>query len=239
MKLNNPAEFGQKIIDQFVNEGWGSLGKRDLELLIFALLEKDGVLSRQNSNYTLARQLRITELKLAVLRRDGTARWRPLLGEQPEAVLKRVINEALQTKKLEFTLKSLSDLKLKEGLIPLLVDHPDDRAELEHAIKQIGAIPLYERNREVVLVHYKVLFALIENLGLNEHNLKALQKNLKKIMDGQLSLKKYLMTPVNEITMEGTRAALNDAGAIVTVGGFKELLPALLKIIIPSISEAQ
>ena len=78
LKLKNPQEFGDKILEQFQKEGWGSLGKRDLELLIYILLEKDGALTRNLSNYDIARQLRITEAKVAGLRRDAYARWRPL-----------------------------------------------------------------------------------------------------------------------------------------------------------------
>lgn len=50
MELNNASAFGSSLLKQFLAEGWGSLSKRDLELLAFILLEKDGCLDRAASN---------------------------------------------------------------------------------------------------------------------------------------------------------------------------------------------
>ena len=46
IKLKNPTQFGEKILDYFLEQGWQSLSKRDLELLMFLLLEQDGAIQR-------------------------------------------------------------------------------------------------------------------------------------------------------------------------------------------------
>ncbi len=232
--LNDPAEFGRKILDQYQKEGWGSLGKRDLELLIYVLLEKDGALVRNQSNYSIARQLRVSEAKVAALRRDAYARWRPLTGEESAAVLKRVLLAALNQDRLEQTVK-FAGRKMSDGFIPLLIEHPDDRAEIEHAVKEASGIPVYERNREVLLVHYETLLLIAEKLGILESDPSTIQKELRKILGDQASLAEFLKKPVSKITLDGARQALNDAGAIVVEGGLRNLLPIFLKLVIPSI----
>ncbi len=233
--LNDPGGFGQLILDKYVAEGWGSLGKRDLELLFFILLEKDGALYRGSSNYEVARELRVTVSKVASLRKDAYARWRSLTLEQPADVLKRVFRSALTKQQLDQTMKYATERRMDDGFVPLLVEHPDDRAEVEHAIKAAGAIPVLERNREVVLVHYETLLEIAEGLGLLETDPRKIQREFKKIFSTQETLRDFLTTPVGELTLAGARAALNDAGTIVIEGGLRELLPNLMKIVIPSI----
>ena len=233
--LRDPGSFGQLVLKHYVTEGWGSLSKRDLELLIFILLEKDGALDRGASNYEAARALRVTESKVAALRRDAYARWRPLALEQPEDVLRRVLRAALTKTQLDQTMNFATERRMDEGFIPLLVEHPDDRAEVEHAIKDAGSIPVLERNREVVLIHYRTLLLIADSLNLLETDPIRVQRDFKKMFSKQESLKDFLTTPVGELTPAGARAALNDAVFIAIDGGLRGLLPSLLKTVIPSI----
>lgn len=234
--LKDPAEFGRRILDQYQREGWGFLGKRDLELLIYVLLEKDGALIRNHSNYDIARQLRVTEAKVAALRRDAYARWRPLTGEESTTVLKRVLSAALNQDLLEQTIK-FAGRRMSEGFIPLLIEHPDDRAEIEHAVKEANGVPLHERNREVILVHYETLLKIAEKLGILESDPSKIQKELRNILGNQESLADFLKKPISKLTVSSARSALNDAGAIVVEGGLRNLLPVFLKTVIPSICQ--
>lgn len=223
--LSDAAVFGQKFMEQYLAEGWGSLGKRDMELLLFVLLEKDGALDRGASNYTIARQLRVTESKASSLRRDAYARWRPLTLESPDQVVRRLILAALDAKRLENTAQFASERRMGEGFIPLLVEHPDDRSEIEQAIKAAGAIPIHERNREVVLIHYSTLIDIGERLGLIEKSPKKIQVELKKLLGSEATLSQFLQTPLSKLTWSDARAALNEAGAIVAKGGLQNLIP--------------
>jgi hypothetical protein len=235
LALNDSSGFGKRILDQYVSEGWGSLSKRDLELLFFILLEKDGALDRCASNYEIARVLRVTESKVTALRKDAYARWRPLALELPAQVLARVFRTALTKSQLDQTMKYATERRMDEGFVPLLVEHPDDRAEVEHAIKAAGAIPVLERNREVVLIHYETLLEIAESLGLLEKDPRKIQREFRQLFSTQETLKDFMTTPVGDLTWDGARAALNDAGTIVIEGGLRGLLPNLMKVLIPSI----
>lgn len=234
LSLSNPDQFGRDFLSHFDRDGWGSLSKRDLELLLFVLLEKDGALPRQCSNYDIARRLRVTESKVSSLRRDSYARWRPLIGEEETGVVKRILLSALDEAHLERAMRFFGQ-KMSEGNIPLLIEHPDDRAEFEHAVKAVGGIPVFERNREVLLVHYLIVLQIAEGLGLLESDPKRIRSELEKLLGERESLSSFFQKPISKLTLSGARSALNDAGGIIVEGTLKGLLPSFLKLAIPSI----
>jgi hypothetical protein len=230
MELNNASAFGSSLLKQFLAEGWGSLSKRDLELLAFILLEKDGCLDRAASNYTIGKQLRVTQQKVASLRRDAYARWRPLIQEEAKDVLTRIIHHAFSSDRLSKLSQYATERRMNEGFIPLTVEHPDDRMELENAIKEAGGVPIYERNREVLLVHYKVLIAIAFPLGIVADPKKT-QRELKRLVGDTETLRGFLTKPLSDITGEELRDALNDAGASVLEEGITKL-PDLLRLVV-------
>lgn len=230
MELKNASAFGSSLLKQFLAEGWGTLSKRDLELLTFILLEKDGCLDREAKNYTIGKQLRITQQKVASLRRDAYARWRPLIQEEAGDVLKRMFRHAFSGDRLSKLSQYATERKMNEGFIPLAVEHPDDRMELENAIKEAGGVPIYERNREVLLIHYKVLITIASKLGIVVDPNRA-QREIKRLVGDNETLKGFLTKPLSDITSEDIRDALNDVGASVVEEGLKKL-PDLLRLVV-------
>ena len=70
--LKDPAGFANEFLRLTLLQGFQSLTKRDLELLIFVLLERDGAIQRADSNFSVASHLRVTPAKVKALRRLGT-----------------------------------------------------------------------------------------------------------------------------------------------------------------------
>lgn len=231
--LNNPGEFGQRLVGLALEQGWQSLSKRDMDLLIFLLLELDGAIDRQAPNHAVARQLRVTPSRVASLRRDAYARWRPLVGDNSEKVLQRILRETLTPARLNSAARYASERKREDGFLALLVEHPDDRLELEQAIKVAGAIPVYERNREVLLVHYETLFDLAEQFAFLEQDPVKVQKSLKKLFRTETDLEGFLTKDIGDLTWQDAREALNSAGAMVVSDGIKKGVPFLLKLAFP------
>ncbi len=122
---------------------------------------------------------------------------------------------------------------MSEGFVPLIVEHPDDRMEIENAIKEAGGIPVYERNREVLLIHYKILIGIASELGIVIDKRKA-QLEIKRVVGDAETLKGFLTKPLNQITREDIRDALNEAGALVIEEGLTKL-PELLKLVVPAL----
>jgi len=237
IKLIDPALFGERILEFYLEQGWQSLSKRDLELLMFLLLEQDGAIDQFSSNHAVARMLRVTPSKVAALRRDAYARWRPLSGLSSRQILKRILESALSEERMENAARYASERRKEDGFLALLVEHPDYREELEEAIKSQKAIPVYERNPDVILIHYEVLFKLAEKEGLLETDAKKIQAKLKKLFGSKTDLAGFLTKDVNKLTWGDARSALDLAGAEILKGaltaGVTAGLKALLKIAFP------
>jgi hypothetical protein len=233
IKLVFPAQFGEQILKLYLEQGWQSLSKRDLELLIFLSLEMDGAIDRFASNHSVARSLRITPSKVASLRRDAYARWRTLSTETTADIIKRVLRSALTEESLINAARYASERRKEEGFLAILIEHPDYRAEFEEAVKKAGAIPIYERNREVILLNYETLLKLAENMDLLEKDPAKLQAKLKKLCGTKTDLEGFLKKNINDLTWDDARAALNSAGAKVISGALTVGMATLFQTIFP------
>jgi len=91
-------------------------------------------------------------------------------------------------------------------------------------------VPIFERNREVLLIHYKVLIDIAFQLGIVADPQKT-QKEIKRLVGETETLRGFLTKPLPDITGEDIRDALNDAGASVFEEGIKKL-PDLLRLVI-------
>ena len=145
-------------------------------------------------------------------------------------VLKRIFQHAFSPDRLSKLSQYATERRMSEGFIPLTVEHPDDRMELENAIKEAGGVPIFERNREVLLIHYKVLIDIAFQLGIVADPQKA-QQEIKRLVGVTETLRGFLTKPLPDITGGDIRDALNDAGASVLEEGIKKL-PDLLRLVI-------
>jgi sulfur transfer complex TusBCD TusB component (DsrH family) len=237
IKLIFPAQFGEQILKLFLEQGWQSLSKRDLELLIFLSLEMDGAIDRFSSNHAVARSLRITPAKVAALRRDAYARWRTLSSESTEDVIKRVLSNTLTEGSLNNAARYASERRKEDGFLALLIEHPDYRTEFEEAIKDTGAIPIYERNREVLIIHYETLIKLAENMDLLEKDPAKLQAKLKKLCGSKTDLEGFLKKDIKELSWDNARDALNSVGAKVISGALTFGMSTLFQAIFPFLTK--
>jgi len=142
LELNDPAAFAQEFLRQTQLQGFGALSKRDLELLVFVLLEHDGAIDRNASNHAAAAQLRVTPARLRALRRDGYARWRQLVAEPADVALRRILGHVLTDDNLRSGGRHVSERSRREGFLAVRIEHPDDRQQFEQAILDAGGLPV-------------------------------------------------------------------------------------------------
>ena len=119
LELKDPAAFAAEFLRQTQLQGFGALSKRDLELLVFVLLERDGAIDRNASNHAAAQRLRVTPAKLRALRRDGYARWRQLVAEPADAALRSAPHTIVSPHAAFFSdasVNRLQQLAAEEGL---------------------------------------------------------------------------------------------------------------------------
>ncbi|HVK50577.1 MAG TPA: hypothetical protein VM469_02415 [Pseudoxanthomonas sp.] len=231
--LKDPAAFGQEFLRLTLLQGFQSLTKRDLELLIFMLLERDGAIARADSNFTVAGQLRVTPAKVRALRRDAYARWRALVPEQREAALQRIVATVLSQANLRAGAKHVSERSRKEGFLAIRIEHPDDQQQFEQAILDVGALPVYERNREVVAVRFDTLLAIAERWGYLQTDPAMIRNELNKLAPTSEAIADLLKKDVAKLRWQDVREALNSLGAEAIAKTADDSLKGLLKLVFP------
>ena len=233
LELNDPAAFAHEFLRQTQLQGFGALSKRDLELLVFVLLERDGAIDRNASNHAAAGQLRVTPAKLRALRRDGYARWRQLVAEPADAALRRILGHVLDEANLRAGSRHVSERSRKDGFLAVRIEHPDDRQQFEQAILDAGALPVYERNREVLAVRFDTLVALAERSGFLQPDTEAVVKHLRALAPASEELAELLKKDVSRLRWEDARNALNSLGAKAVASSAEGGLKGLLKLVFP------
>ncbi len=235
IELKDPAGFANEFLRLTLLQGFQSLTKRDLELLMFVLLERDGTIARSESNFTVASRLRVTPAKVKALRRDGYARWRALVPEERDAALQRIVATVLTEDNLRSGAKHVSERSKKDGFLAIRIEHPDDQQQFEQAILDVGALPVYERNRDVVAVRFDTLLKIAERWGYLQPDPKAVTAELKKLTPTSEEVADLLKKDVTKLRWEDARNALNSLGAKAIASTAEGGLKGLLKIVFPFI----
>lgn len=235
IELHNPAAFADEFLRLTLLQGFQSLTKRDLELLIFVLLERDGVIGRDESNASVAATLRVTPAKVKLLRRDGYARWRALVPEDDHVALQRILASVLTEANLQSGAKHVSERNRKEGFLAVRIEHPDDAQRFEQAILDVGALPVHERNREVVAVRFDTLLKIAEKWGYLQPDAESITRELKKLAPTAEEVEALLKKDVSKLRWTDVRNALNSLGAKAIASTAEGGLKGLLKIVFPFI----
>ncbi len=235
IELKDPAAFGNEFLRLTLLQGFQSLTKRDLELLIFVLLERDGAITREDSNAAVALKLRVTPAKVKALRRDGYARWRTLVPEDQDAALQRIVANVLTEANLRSGAKHVSERSRKDGFLAIRIEHPDDAQQFEQAILDVGALPVYERNREVVAVRFDTLLKIAERWGFLQPDPAAITRELQKLAPTAEEVADLLKKDVSKLRWDDARRALNSLGAKAIASTAEGGLKGLLKIVFPFI----
>lgn len=235
IELKNPAAFADEFLRLTLLQGFQSLTKRDLELLIFVLLERDGAVGRDEGNAAVAAKLRVTPAKIKALRRDGYARWRALVPEGDDAALRRIVATVLTESNLRSGAKHVSERNRKDGFLAIRIEHPDDAQRFDQAILDVGALPVYERNREVVAVRFDTLLKIAEKWGYLQPDAEKIAKELKKLAPAAEEVADLLKKDVTKLRWDEARSALNSLGAKAIASTAEGGLKGLLKIVFPFI----
>ena len=139
MKLTNDQKrfFAEKFLERYLDNGFGSMSKRDIDVLVFHLLAgSEDILGM--SNYHVGNTLRISETRVKSLKLEASLKYaQPNHKEVIAGIVQALIEEM---KKPEF----------QDGYVELGLEDPVQKRELEEAIKRIGHHVEYGINREVL-----------------------------------------------------------------------------------------
>ena len=212
-------EFGTEFLTHFLEGGWGSLPKKDFESLIYILLEKNDAIASDETNYGIARKLRITESKAASLRRESYARWHMLAPLNSKSLIRDILENELKPEKIEKLKSYVTDEHRKSGFMPILLEHPVKREEFIFALKQINAVPKFERNREVILIQFGDIFSLAQEANLVSSDLEKGWEKLKEHFKDDPSIQSFLNRNIKDLNNYNYRGLFNKLGAQIVEGG--------------------
>lgn len=230
MKLINPSAFADDFVAYAVEPGFGSLSKRDLELLVYYLLERDGAVHRSTKTYDVGSMLNIPIAKAKAYRRDAYARWRGPFGEQPKLEMTNVLKAVLSEKALDAAEKHAGRLAKHDGFIPVWIEHPIDRVDFEQAILDAGGIPRRDHHPDVLFVRFDVL-TRIATAYLPANSVAIAVKSLKKIAPVVEEVKALLTKDIKEITFSDVRSTINDLGIKAASGLLDAKVGELYKVL--------
>ena len=204
------AGFGRAFLERYLAWGFQSLSKKDIELLIYFALEDQWIVDRYAGNYAVARKLHLTQQRVAALRRESYARW--ATDAERNALLERSLVAYFSEGNIEGVLESVRADHLREGFLPILLEHPVERAEFEQSLKLRHVVPRYTRNKEVMLVKFGALLGVLEDREIIPID-KKLVGRIHAAFDKNTDLKGFLKTDIRKLSLTKARSAMNDAVA--------------------------
>jgi hypothetical protein len=208
--LTDPAlaTFARRFLNRALEHGFSSMSKKELELLLFFEMELAGVVSGTADNHAVARDLRLTPQRVRSLRRDAWARW--ATQRECRAHLRATLEDWFSRESLETVLREHEKLVQGEKLIPVLLEHPGDRAELEQLLKRRRSVPQHDRNSEVLLVPVRQLITLATDL-LESEAADPVIANLKRAVEKDSTIKSLLVDGLEDFNLAKLRSALGNS----------------------------
>ena len=160
------ARFFDVFWKAWTANGFGTLGKKDTELLIFACLkqafEKEGQENenRPENNYEWARLLRLTPSKIKSMRLEAHLRFGHLVGENTVIEGSRFLSNFHQVQSIDFEIVKTNE-DISELTVSFVIEDPVAQMEIENRLKAKGSYLDFHRNREVVKMKLLTFFLLI------------------------------------------------------------------------------
>jgi len=172
--------FATTFIGAVSQQAFGSLPKRELDLLIFHQLTK-AKKCKDFTTYDWANLLRISEGRVRTLRADASLRFEKM--DHKDALVEIA-------KKFGHPEKTGVEFSKGSERVKMLLDEPALQREFEYAIRKLGRIPDYTFNRNVLDVPVTT-FVAVFLANFPDHQ-EAFAKAFKKIMDQDKDLQPFL-----------------------------------------------
>jgi hypothetical protein len=158
------AEQKAKFFDAFwatwsVN-GFGTLTKKDTELLIFGCLKQVFGEKAPVNNYHWAKLLRVTPSKIKSLRLEAHLRFGHLFGESTVGEGADFLAHFTNLQSIDVTaMKATEDIH--DVWVSFVIEDPVVQMEVEGRLKDVGSYLDFHRNREVVKMRLTSFLSLL------------------------------------------------------------------------------
>jgi hypothetical protein len=182
--MKEPGRFEDAFLNEYLKMGFGALSKRDIDLLVFSLLQNFGKTEKNDdlkktSNYQLSKFLKITQTRLKTLQNEAPLKFPDLLTYD----IKTALLEALKDARLLLQ-------KDESVRVQLLIENPMVRTEIVARLKDFKHHSDTSFNSELMIITDIAFGDLIEHMFSKEDKnkfSKELDKKARKETKESLS----------------------------------------------------
>ena len=214
--------FTDEFLCAYIERGFGTMTKREIDLFVFDLLSKYGNLD-QKTNYQLSIEFGISSTKIKNFRFERRLKHSPL----NEELIKLAFIESLK----ESSIKASSNKKW----IIVSIEDSFVRENIKARIKELGHLYDTSFNSEIVTMEIDAFSDLLnyfyENTSWQQENLNRLQKYAQKISVDQnnITIQGILKEYINGIIKEGSKLTVK-AGLSFLTGGVSDIGEIMSKL---------
>jgi len=191
-------DFSEKFLTKFLENGFGSLSKREIEIFIFHLLYNESSFFVDKSNYEMANALMISESRVKSLKAEANLKYQ---HKSHKDALREIADIFLVYQ------KNHPDIIGDE--LQFSLEDPVLQREFAYAVKQLGYTTDTSFNREIVKVKGSVFFNIIvKNFDENEDKFTKIvkgeipnQKEYQDIIDKNKPLDERIQKFMQKIQM--------------------------------------
>ncbi len=140
VEISNSERFLDEFLEHYLGLSFGSLSKREIDILLMHLLIKYGDLERR-SNYELSILFRVTERRVRSLRHEAKLRYVSNVDTYVRTEFGRLLEQTQLVAEQEKILFVVEDAFLRDGI--------------QARLKAMGNFADYSFNREILRVTYE------------------------------------------------------------------------------------
>jgi hypothetical protein len=162
------AFFFDTFFEIWGGNGFGTLSKKEIELLIFSLMEKTLGNLRPYSIYEWAKILKLTAGKIKNLKLESYLKYYSLLNREVD-IAQTIKKFFSRTELVHFDI-SAENTKLDSGQVRILIEDPVILFEFDRIFKNLNGIYEIDRKGEVASMSVKDFLRLINAVSGDEED---------------------------------------------------------------------
>tara|TARA_R110002072_G_scaffold279882_3_gene442054 strand:+ start:765 stop:1535 length:771 start_codon:yes stop_codon:yes gene_type:complete len=231
LSKNEKAEFFDVFWKAWSANGFGTLAKKDTELLLFGCLKKSLGKHAPTSNHEWARFLRLTPGRVRTVLLESHLRFSHLLDkDESQGVSDKFLAQLDSVDIGDFSKAGgLSSVK-----VLFLVEDPVMQMEIDKKIREIGGYINYLRNREVIVLRlldfFRILSPEIKEQSIKKWVAKTAQESKEEdALQNRVRAKEFL-------NLSGKEQLIEFADDLASLSGVK-VLANRLKLILAGNAE--
>lgn len=175
-----PVDFEKKFLPSYLANSFGSLTKKEIDILVFTLLYDDGYFGTKPSYHDISLKLKIPQTKVRTLIHEMHLRQ---TNDNKEGLNEELIN--ILANRAVLRTNSRVEIGIEKQII---LEH------LDFKVKDLGSHLDYKNNREVAVIDEDTFTLLLMDL-MSDRQRTLVENGIKDVLEKQeITLKEQLPT---------------------------------------------